>query len=163
EHEQEWQPAVKPGQETQEERVIRDKHVIGHAGEREAGNMREKIDDPDDLRHQDSDRAHRDEEGAFGPDSEQREKQAHVAEIKKVRWAVPVKIGRHQHCHEGAETDFHAERNASGLIKSCSSYGHRQNLMDEGGSLNLNNVHLSGSRSVCKSQSMGCGSLANRG
>ena len=58
-------------------------HVVGHAGERNAGGIDEKIGHPNRLRHQNADAAHRDQQRILRPDSNQRENQRDVAEIQE--------------------------------------------------------------------------------
>ena len=103
---------MKQRQPAQEQRGIRVEHVVGHTGQRDAERIGDEVDDPIDLRQQDADRAHRDEQRALDPDREKRDDQRDIAEIKEVRRPVEVPVDRDQHRHEGRVGELERQRQA---------------------------------------------------
>ena len=116
--EEKRQPAVEQRQRAQKQRMARVEHVVGHAGERDAGEIAAKIDEPDDLRHQNADAAFGDQQRILRPDADQSDDQRDVAEIQKVGRPVIVPIDRNEHREIGRISELEGKRHA-GCGRAC--------------------------------------------
>lgn len=86
---------------------MRIEHVIRHAIELDADEVRHEVAAPqDDLREKDAHGGHAGAEPVLEPHRDEREDQREIAEVEEIGRAIFRPINRHEHGHEGGEGEF---------------------------------------------------------